>query len=84
VNGDPPGPEGAVTKLNWSTLDQRMYDLAFEMLGPEAAFMPGSAEAVDGGVLAHGFLRCRSGTIVGGTSEIQRNILGERWLGLPR
>jgi alkylation response protein AidB-like acyl-CoA dehydrogenase len=70
-----PGPEGSIMKLFWSELNQRMHETAFELLGMEGA---GS------GPWQYGFLRSRANTIEAGTSEILRNTLAERVLGLPR
>jgi alkylation response protein AidB-like acyl-CoA dehydrogenase len=73
-----PGPEGSVPKLHWSELNQRVTKLALELLGPEA-------QVVDGdGYWQFQQLRSRGNTIEAGTSEILRNIIAERVLGLPR
>jgi alkylation response protein AidB-like acyl-CoA dehydrogenase len=77
-----PGPEGSVAKLHWSEANQRLTSLAIELLGP-AGQLDG-----DGGFWA-GFwsyqqLRSRGNTIEAGTSEILRNIVAERVVGLPR
>jgi alkylation response protein AidB-like acyl-CoA dehydrogenase len=78
--GDAPGPESSVIKLHWSETWRRMGDLAAQILGPQIAF--GTAKGpVDWAWLA---LTSRSRTIAGGTSEIQRNIVAERVLDLPR
>jgi alkylation response protein AidB-like acyl-CoA dehydrogenase len=61
-----------------------MHAYATSILGPEALLMPGADGAVDDGRWAHGVLWSRAMSIMGGTSEIQRNIVGERLLGLPR
>ncbi len=81
LSGRPLGPEGSVAKLFEAQRNQRLQRLAHSMLGPH-----GMARDADDGASAevwHGFLRSRANTIEGGTSEIQRNILGERVLGLP-
>jgi alkylation response protein AidB-like acyl-CoA dehydrogenase len=72
-----PGPEGSIMKLLWSELNQRMQETAVDLLGP-------AGQVVDGGRWPYGFLRSRANTIEAGTSEILRNILAERVLGLPR
>jgi alkylation response protein AidB-like acyl-CoA dehydrogenase len=58
--------------------------LAGEMLGPYALLLGDDERAVEGGHWAHEFLWSRAATIYAGTSEIQRNIIAERVLGLPR
>jgi alkylation response protein AidB-like acyl-CoA dehydrogenase len=86
-----PGPEGSIAKLMFAEVNQRIYELCIDLLGPDGLVgydytmrrseglglvgPPGSARKL--------FLRSRANSIEGGTSEIQRNILGERILGLP-
>jgi alkylation response protein AidB-like acyl-CoA dehydrogenase len=86
-----PGPEGSIAKLMFAEVNQRVYELCVDLLGPDALVgydytmrraehlglvgPPGSSRKM--------FLRSRANSIEGGTSEIQRNILGERVLGLP-
>jgi alkylation response protein AidB-like acyl-CoA dehydrogenase len=77
-----PGPEGSASKLVWSENNQRLTKLALEILGSHA-------QLTDGGGYADGYwqyqqLRSRGNTIEAGTSEILRNIVAERVLGLPR
>jgi alkylation response protein AidB-like acyl-CoA dehydrogenase len=79
-----PGPEGSYLKLAWSELDMRMKELAIEMEGPYAALARGSRGAVDDGRWQHEYLWSRAAAIYAGTSEVQRNIVAERVLGLPR
>ena len=79
-----PGPEGSTLKLLWSELDQRVKDLALEILGPAGLVAAGDACAVDGGAWGAAWLWSRASTLYAGTSEIQRNILAQRVLGLPR
>jgi alkylation response protein AidB-like acyl-CoA dehydrogenase len=55
-----------------------------ELEGPYAQLMHGSAHAIDDGAWQFSFLRSRSATIAAGTAEIQRNIIAERVLGLPK
>ena len=73
-----PGPEGSGAKLWWSEANQRVTKLALELLGPEAQVVG------DNGYWQHQQLRSRGNTIEAGTSEILRNIIAERVLGLPR
>ncbi len=79
-----PGPEGSTLKLSWSELNQRVKDLALEILGPAGLVPEGDPLAADDGFWAHELLWARAGTIYAGTSEVQRNILARRVLGLPR
>ncbi len=79
-----PGPAGSLQKLGWSELDQRVKAFAVEMLGPSGLLMAGDEQAVDGGYWSHELLWSRAATIYAGTSEIQRNIIAERVLKLPR
>ncbi len=86
-----PGPEGSVTKHASSELNLKLWDLALELLGPEgmlheAGYPLKRVEGESAPVapsISKAFLRSRANTIEGGTSEIMRNILGERVLGLP-
>jgi alkylation response protein AidB-like acyl-CoA dehydrogenase len=66
-----------------SETDQRLQDLALELFGPYGALREG-AGALAAGSIARQFLYARSETIMGGTSEIQRNVIAQRILGLPR
>ncbi len=74
-----PGPEGSIQKLYWSELNQRMSQIAMEVLGPYAQLAD-----YDGGRWAYLYLRSRGNTIEAGTSEIQRNIIAQRVLGFGR
>jgi alkylation response protein AidB-like acyl-CoA dehydrogenase len=71
-----PGPEGSAIKLRWSESNQRLTALALEILGPDAA--------IADDYWRYQQLRSRANTIEAGTSEILRNIVSERVLGLPR
>ena len=76
-----PGPEGSMIRLFHGELHQRVYQLALEIIGPEALRLT----PVDGkGVWTGPYLQSFAYTIGGGTTDIQRNIVGERVLGLPR
>ncbi|MEB3065118.1 acyl-CoA dehydrogenase family protein [Mycolicibacter sp. MYC101] len=77
-SGDLTSPEFSVLKLMTSETDRDLGDLATEVLGTDACADPADNE------LVHHMLVGRAQTILGGTSEIQRNILGERVLGLPK
>ena len=82
--GDSIGPEASLVKLWWAGMSQRLADAAADVLGPEALLMPEDRLALDGGRWAQAVLATRANSIMGGTSEIQRTILGEQLLGLPR
>jgi alkylation response protein AidB-like acyl-CoA dehydrogenase len=77
-----PGPEGSGAKLWWSEANQRVTKLGLELLGSEAQLLNGNGKWA--GYWQHQQLRSRGNTIEAGTSEILRNIIAERVLGLPR
>lgn len=79
-----PGPESSLVKLFWSEMSQRLHDTAMQILGVYGQLMHGDARAVARGRWPRSYLYYRAGTIFAGTSEIQRNIIAERILGLPR
>src|SRR5262249_45910424 len=79
-----PGPEGSYLKLVWSETDQRMKDVAIEMEGPSAALARGARHAPDDGRWEYEYLWSRAASIYAGTSEVQRNVIAQRVLGLPR
>ncbi len=84
LRGEPPGPEGSILKLFGSELGVRIADFAGELLGPHALLNRASEQVPDGPRWYNRVLSARQYTIAGGTSEIQRNIIGERVLGLPK
>jgi alkylation response protein AidB-like acyl-CoA dehydrogenase len=79
-----PGPEGSTSKLFWSQLDQELAQTATEVLGPSSQLTDGADRAPDGGQWEFYALLAQASGIRAGTSEILRNILGERVLGLPK
>lgn len=79
-----PGPEGSILKLEWSEANQRFQAMAQEILGPYGQLTEGSDLALDNGAFTYSYLRSRGNTIEAGTSEIQRNIVSQHVLGLPR
>ena len=85
--GDP-GPEGSIAKMASADLNKAIYDQVMDLLGPEA-MLYGSYEmvrpetAMGSDSLQKAFLRSRANSIEGGTTEVMKNILGERVLGLP-
>jgi alkylation response protein AidB-like acyl-CoA dehydrogenase len=85
-----PGPEGSTMKLHWAELNQAVTAFAMDLLGPEGMTYPGGYrftrpdQTSNRAAPPHqAFLRSRANSIEGGTSEIMKNILGERILGLP-
>ncbi|HZO80945.1 MAG TPA: acyl-CoA dehydrogenase [Candidatus Binataceae bacterium] len=84
LKGGDPGPEGSISKLSWSELNQRMTEFAMALEGPASQLVKGSPYALQSGRWQHHFLRARANTIEAGTSEIQRNIIAERVLRMPR
>ncbi len=84
VKGEPAGPAGSASKLFFSETWQRVAELGLELQGAYATLAPGTDWAVDDGRWQYRVLRSRGNTIQGGTSEIMRNILAERVLGLPK
>lgn len=83
MNGDPPGPEGSSTKVHWSEAHQRLLDLALELLGLNLC-APATQMQAEAAFFAHASLWSRAETILAGSSEIQRNIVGEKILGLAK
>lgn len=79
VSGVDPGPEASVRKLLGAEHEQRVQELGLVLLGAEGATVENDAQ-----IWSRGFLSTRCLTIAGGTSEVQRNVIGERLLGLPR
>lgn len=84
LKGELPGPEASAGKIWWCEKNQALQELAMEIQGPYSGLTKGSPWAIDGGIWQYTFLRSRANSIEGGTTEIQRNIIGERVLGLPK
>jgi len=90
--GEAPGPAASVTKLSYSEFEKRYLELALEILGPWGQLtgtvpydcLEVATSSGEPGTWAHAFLWARAGTIYAGSSEIQKNVIGERILGLPR
>ena len=92
--GQRPGPESSVDKLNYSEMDKRHQELVLAILGSygqleggiptELALHPDGVFGMQDASWTYNFLRSRAGTIYSGSSEIQKNIIGERVLRLPR
>ncbi|WP_415768942.1 acyl-CoA dehydrogenase [Pseudomonas sp. LB3P38] len=78
------GAESSTNKIFWSELDQHMHETAMQILGARAELLPHSPAARDVGGWLEGFMFAHAGPIYAGTNEIQRNIIAERMLGMPR
>jgi len=90
-NSDSPGAASSITKLSYTEFEKRYFELALEILGPYGQLVSAREEFEDidtssgePGTWATAFLWSRAGTIYSGSSEIQKNIIGERVLGLPK
>jgi alkylation response protein AidB-like acyl-CoA dehydrogenase len=84
VEGRSPGARSSLNKLWWSEMDVRIHELALDLLGPLAELAPEASGAIDHGAWMKGFQFALAGPIYAGTNEIQRNVVAERVLGLPR
>ena len=92
--GEHPGAGGSLTKLSYSEFEKRFMELALEILGPYGQLTEGRAggasssrstpPSAEHGCWAYAYLWSRAGTIYAGSSEIQKNVIGERILGLPK
>jgi alkylation response protein AidB-like acyl-CoA dehydrogenase len=79
------GPEASCNKIFWSELDLLIHETAMKLLGARAELEPQTAQEItDLGGWLDGFMFAQSGPIYAGTNEIQRNIIAERMLGMPR
>ena len=84
AHGRPPGPETATAKLYWSEMSQRLHATAMRVLGDAAPLWRDAHDNPAGGRWQRSWLYYRAASIFAGTNEIQRNVIGERTLGLPR
>jgi alkylation response protein AidB-like acyl-CoA dehydrogenase len=84
AQGQAPGPEASLTKLYWSEMDKRIQETAVGLQGSYGALAPDSPFALEEGRWQYGWMWSQAETIYAGSSEIQRNIIAERVLGLPR
>ena len=84
LRGEPPGPEGSVLKLTFTETYKKMAEAATQILGPYHQLWRGTPGAPDGGRWAFQALFALRFGIAGGATEIQKNIVGERILGLPK
>jgi alkylation response protein AidB-like acyl-CoA dehydrogenase len=84
AKGIEPGPESSWIKLAWTDMTQHMADTAVELCGAAAPMWRGARDVPDDGKWQRQWLWSKAASIAGGTSEIQKNIVAERILGLPR
>ncbi len=82
--GEPPGPEGSTLKLYWSEMSKRVHETVLAVLGPSAGLWQGAADNPGDGMWQRSWLYYQASSIFSGTNEIQRTLVGERVLGLPR
>lgn len=80
--GETIGAESSLNKVFWSEYDIALHETALDLLGAEGELMEG--EAAEGGEWAEGYVFSLAGPIYAGTNEIQRDIIAERLLGLPK
>jgi alkylation response protein AidB-like acyl-CoA dehydrogenase len=84
IRNGAPGPQGSILKLFWSEVAQQINETAAELQGPHSQLVQGSPHVIDRGHWQHELLWSRAASIYAGTSEVQRNIIAQRVLGLPR
>jgi alkylation response protein AidB-like acyl-CoA dehydrogenase len=82
--GEAPGPEGSALKLYWSEMSQRLHETVMAVLGPAAGLWQGASDNPGEGTWQRSWLYYQASSIFAGTNEIQRTLVGERVLGLPR
>ncbi len=82
--GEAPGPEGSALKLYWSEMSKRLHQTALDVLGPASPLWEGAPGNPDDGAWQRSWLYYQASSIFAGTNEIQRTLVGERVLGLPR
>lgn len=84
IKGGKIGAESSTNKIFWSELDRQMHDTAMSILGARAELIAHAPDAQGVGSWLDGWLFSQSGPIYAGTNEVQRNIIAERMLGMPR
>jgi alkylation response protein AidB-like acyl-CoA dehydrogenase len=84
LEGGKIGAEASLNKIFWSELDVKMHETALALLGARAELLPDAPAATGVGDWLDGYLFALAGPIYAGTNEIQRNVIAERILGLPR
>ncbi len=82
--GESPGPEGSALKLYWSEMSKRLHETVMAVLGPRAPLWQGADDNPGDGAWQRSWLYYQASSIFAGTNEIQRTLVGERVLGLPR
>jgi alkylation response protein AidB-like acyl-CoA dehydrogenase len=82
--GEHPGPEGSALKLYWSEMSKRLHETVMTVLGPAASLWQGAADNPGDGMWQRSWLYYQASSIFAGTNEVQRTLVGERVLGLPR
>jgi alkylation response protein AidB-like acyl-CoA dehydrogenase len=84
AKGAEPGPVGSINKLWWSEMSKRLHDTAMAVVGPAAPLWRGASDNPGDGAWQRSWLYYQASSIWAGTNEIQRNVVAERVLGLPR
>jgi alkylation response protein AidB-like acyl-CoA dehydrogenase len=84
AKAEAPGPVGSINKIWWSEMSKRLHDTAMSVLGPAAPLWRGARHNPGDGAWQRSWLYYQASSIWAGTNEIQRNLIGERTLGLPR
>jgi alkylation response protein AidB-like acyl-CoA dehydrogenase len=84
AKGADPGPVGSINKLWWSEMSKRLHDTAMAVVGPSQPLWRGAQHTPGDGAWQRSWLYYQASSIWAGTNEIQRNVIGERTLGLPR
>jgi alkylation response protein AidB-like acyl-CoA dehydrogenase len=82
--GEAPGPEGSTLKLYWSEMSKRLHETAMALLGPASPLWQGASDNPGDGMWQRSWLYYQASSIFAGTNEVQRTLVGERVLGLPR
>jgi alkylation response protein AidB-like acyl-CoA dehydrogenase len=84
LSGGEPGPASSISRLFLATFEQQLHETAMRVIGADALLAADDPQAPESGRWTWGFLNTRASTIGAGTSEMQRNTIAERVLGLPR
>jgi alkylation response protein AidB-like acyl-CoA dehydrogenase len=84
LRGQVPGPEGSIGKILWSETNQTLCESALQMQGPFSQLVKGSPWCIQEGMWQYLYLKSKGSTIAAGTTEVLRNVIGERILGLPK